>query len=954
MALVPLDEPEQPKGTLVPLDAPRPTNPILQQIISEMSPLEVGLVNVGEGMSSSYRGIKQLLGIDRQGMADNAQAMDALRSARPAASLTGQVIGAFADPVSAAIPAAKATSLLNLAKGGAIGGGLSGGLGYARPDENRAMNALIGAGAGAVAAPALGSVISRAARGRWLPIDEPAKVAPVVDDVAKVVDTPASAPMVQASDDLTTVVTPKPENKAGNINLNYINTTDDVKGLIKQIAVDNADEVEVARRGVISSDQTKEMAEALGMSADDLAKRRKGQAFNAEEAYAARTLLVQSAEDLQAAAKSAVGQGDEALAEFMQKLSRHTGIQMQVSGMTAEAGRALRQFQIVAESPAMKAQAIKNIVDRFGRENVDEIAQAVSQLDTPEQINKFARQAMKPGASKMVMEAWINALLSGPQTHVVNAISNTLTNVMQIPERAIAAGLGALRKGEKVAFSEPMAMVFGTRQGLKDGVKAALHTLKTGEALDDLSKIELSHYRAITGENLGLKGGAAKVADVVGEGIRLPGRFLASADEFFKAVASRQELSALAARKAGGDKEKIAELLANPTDEMLDAAHKAAQYVTFTKPVGKVATAVMTATNEHPYLKLVMPFVRTPVNILKFAGERTPLAMFSQAVRKDLAQGGVTRDVALARMAMGTTIGASVATMAAEGTITGGGPANPEDKAAMRNVGWQPYSIKLGDTYHAYNRFEPMGILFGLSADAAEIAKTARGEQKKELEQIPKMITAAISQNLTNKTFMRGLTDAMLSMADPDRYGDKWWLSTVGTVVPTGVSQAAATSDPILREADTALARIKSRIPGYSEDLPARRNVWGKPIEREGGVGPDILSPVYVSKEKDDPVAKEVARLKMRISMPDRRIEGERIPAEKYSEYVKTSGEMAHSILSQVVAGEGYKNAPALAKEKIFKEVVEQSRKIARVQVGLETQAIQSRVKSEVEKLNTK
>lgn len=954
MALIPIED--MPTGKLVHIDESTDANPILKEEIASMSPLDVALVNVGEQMSHTYRGIKQLLGIDEKAMAEDASAMQALRRERPVASTVGSVVGAVTDPITAAIPMAKATSLLRLAASGAASGATSGALGYAEPGESRLTNALKQAAVGSVAAPVIGSLISRASRGKWLPIreqqaaqqlaDEPAKVAAALDDVGTT-QTPSQTP---------NAVT---EAKAGNINLKYINTPDDVKAVLQKVAADNADAVEVARRGTISSGETKSMAEALGMSVDDLMKRRGGQAFNAEEAFAARTLLVESAEDLHNTAKAVAGGGDEALAEFMQKLSKHTGIQMQVSGMTAEAGRALRQFQITAESSAMKAQAIKNIVERFGRDKIEDIANAVSQLDTPEQIGKFARQAMKPGASNMVMEAWINALLSGPQTHAVNAVSNTLTNIMQIPERALAAGFGAFRKGEKVAFSEPIAMAFGTRQGLRDGVRAALQSFKTGEALDDLTKIEMTRYRNITGENLGLSGAAGKAVDVAGDFIRLPGRFLQSADEFFKGIAYRQEISALAVRKAAQEgaqdsSVRIADLLANPTDDMMEAAHKAAQYVTFTKPVGRVANAIITATNEHPYLKLIMPFVRTPVNILKFAGERTPLAVFSKAVRSEMAKGGVARDMALAKMSMGSMLGAGIAALAADGVITGGGPANPDERSALRNTGWQPYSVKIGDTYYSYSRIEPLGILFGISADAAEISKTASSDTKRDLDQIPKMVTAALSQNLTNKTFLRGLTDAMLSISDPDRYGEKWWLGLAGTVVPTGVAQAANVQDPILREAQTVMDRIKSRIPGMSEELPARRNVWGKPIEREGGVGPDIVSPFYVSKEKDDPVAKEVVRLKLRIGMPDRKIEGERIPARQYSEYVRLSGEHAHDLLANIVGTEQYKNAPVLAKERIFQEIVSQSRRMARVQLGLETQAIQERAKEMSEKAQRK
>ena len=56
------------------------------------------------------------------------------------------------------------------------------------------------------------------------------------------------------------------------------------------------------------------------------------------------------------------------------------------------------------------------------------------------------------------------------------------------------------------------------------------------------------------------------------------------------------------------------------------------------------------------------------------------------------------------------------------------------------------------------------------------------------------------------------------------------------------------------------ISNIKSRTPGYSDDLPPRRNVFGEPIVLQGGVGPDILSPIYISKESDEPIVREIIR----------------------------------------------------------------------------------------------
>ena len=167
-----------------------------------------------------------------------------------------------------------------------------------------------------------------------------------------------------------------------------------------------------------------------------------------------------------------------------------------------------------------------------------------------------------------------------------------------------------------------------------------------------------------------------------------------------------------------------------------------------------------------------------------------------------------------------------------------------------------------------------------------------------------------------------------------------------GSVVPTGVAQLARTQDPILRDAQTALEKIKSRIPGMSQDAPARRDIFGNEIRLEGGIGPDLLSPIYSSKEKNDPVANEIVRMKIRINPPQRTIAGKKMDGALYSEYSRVSGQTAHQLLTKVVDRQEYKQAPRLMKEQIIKKIFEDSRKMARVRLGIETQREQTKIET--------
>ena len=132
------------------------------------------------------------------------------------------------------------------------------------------------------------------------------------------------------------------------------------------------------------------------------------------------------------------------------------------------------------------------------------------------------------------------------------------------------------------------------------------------------------------------------------------------------------------------------------------------------------------------------------------------------------------------------------------------------------------------------------------------------------------MIVGSISQNFINKTFMRGLSDAMNAIHDPSRYGDRWVQSFGGTVVPSGVSQLARTIDPVLRKPENFIEKIKSRTPGLTSDIPPRRNTFGEIIKRwEGSFEERFLSPVKRSKEKGGFIEKEapihISNVKIKI-----------------------------------------------------------------------------------------
>lgn len=762
-----------------------------------------------------------------------------------------------------------------------------------------------------------------------------------------------TAPMPMAAEAIQP--TPKPEeissvekNKAGNINLNNINSTEDIKNVIRQTAAKNQNFTD-ARRGVLSLKDIEDLAPALGVSSEHLDSRKIGQAWSAEDLVGARKLLYDSAENVFEKSKNISGADDRTLADFQEAITKHHAIQEQVSGLTAEAGRALTSFRIKVGDPN-QAAAIKKIIDSSGgREKIEDIGRMIAAINDSDQLSKFLNEIRKPTTMDKLKEVWINGLLSGPQTHVSNFLSNSVTAAMQLPETALASAMGAFRKGERVYPGEVGAKLFGLVQGVRDGARAGVQAFKMEAPSDLSSKVEIPRQNAISG--------------VKGQLIRLPGRLLMSSDEMFKAMNARSELGAQAvmtAKKEGLSglalSQRVSELIANPTDKMVDAAHEFAKYQTFTSDLSPRMANISRIINDPtaPYLKFVVPFFKTPTNIVKYALERTPAAVLGSEMRANLLgrNGPRAADLARSRLVLGTSIAGAVVSYALDGVITGGGPVDPGKRNVLLASGWQPYSIKIGNKYYSYARIEPISTIFGLASDMIDIGNKISHD---DTEKLGNTIAIAIAKDLTNKTFLGGIGDALDSLSDPDRYGANWVNKLAGSIVPAGAAQLNRIPDPTLRQAKSLIDTIKSRTPGYSQDVAPRRDIFGEPIKYQGGPLVRGVSPIAQSEISKDPVRMELTRLDMSIRPPANKIKDIELSPQQYDKLQVTVGNLAKRLLDNLINSEKWPNIPDGIKKDLIQKSFEQANSFGRISLQSQDPLLLQKVlNSKIDTIKTK
>lgn len=782
------------------------------------------------------------------------------------------------------------------------------------------------------------------------------------------------------------------------INFARIDTPDDVKAVMQNMADAFKPDVDAARRGAKTTFKQMELDAQHVNAWETLKQRRVGEPLNAEQSIAARQLWATSADKLTEMAKKAAATGSEAdLFAFRKMMATHQTIQAEVIAARTETARALASWRIPTGSGAERFMEIDNaLMGNGGKEMARDMAQRVASLADNGMImelDKFVEKSAWAKGRDAMLEAWINALLSGPKTHLVNMISNTSVLFQQMYERKTAAKIAEfLGDADSVAMGEATAQYAGMVNGYRDAVRYAAKSFKTGESGFGLNKVELPTANAISSEALGMssQGFLGRSVDVLGSAINLPSRGLAAADEFFKTIGYRMELNAQALRKATQDlnagliepdqlKQRIVEIIENPPADVRLASIDQATYQTFTKTPGDLAKLIQKAKGKYPGLNLILPFVRTPANIMNYTFERTPFAPLFKQFRADIAAGGARRDLALARMSTGSAIMLVAADMAMSDQITGKGPSSPAERNALLRTGWQPYSVKVGDRYYAYNRLDPLGMTLGLSADMVEIlANDDYGvEKEKSMEELAVATSMAIANNAMSKTYLSGVSDLMNAMSDPERYGEGFFQRLAGSVVPTGVAEVTRMQDPYMREAQSMVEAMQKRTPGLSEGLPVRRNLWGEPVTYQSGLGVmyDAFSPIYSRSKKPSPIDEAILEHEMNINMPNKKmsIDGVSVNLEHYpgaySRFVQLAGNEAKHIaydnkgakdfLNSVVSGESAtyshvynmrSDGPDGGKYFYVREIIQDYRELAKRQLLKEFPEI----KDEIEEKTTR
>lgn len=628
-------------------------------------------------------------------------------------------------------------------------------------------------------------------------------------------------------------------------------------------------------------------------------------------------------------------------------------INEQKLSISSNVARSQRLAGKTGQSPIIEDlnNAIKDVESFDGSPEVliDQIARA-GDSDIKNVLNYVAKNK----TWNVLNEVWINALLSNPKTHIINLSSN-LTNVFIRPlEKMVGSRLSStlLENPEKVAKlrlegERALSTYVGLRRHLTDAtryMKLAFNkedTILSKRGKLDIPDKAIQKRKLIKDPDTGLfkevldnESTSGKIINKIGKAVRVPTRFLNAEDEFFRQITYRTELEKQGvdlAIKQGKSRTKIVatdlktkkpitefdQAVSDYFDEGFDEfgtatnpeAMRKADENTYTQELDGIFEYVQNMTNKFPIMKQIIPFVRTPANLMLNVVDRTPLGFMRKNFRDDFIGRNGTERMAQARggMATGTVLLTLGSILHREGIITGSqgqlageGYTKSQDLRNLRkNTGALPYAFRYFDEesgkhkYVQFGRFDPFGAFFGMIADYNEMYDKLSEEDMRRVGGNMLILMAkqggdagdylsmgtkianfgsaswsALSRNLVSKTYLKGLADFMEVLTSDDT--SKWQNyknSKIGSFYPNVFAKLV--NDPFYKDTKSIFDEVKKRTGlGEVED---KYDFRGNKLRIQGSDTQrfinGLFNPFNTATEQEDPVASEILRLGVNMPM---------------------------------------------------------------------------------------
>ena len=760
-----------------------------------------------------------------------------------------------------------------------------------------------------------------------------------------------------------------------NIKTDNFHVEADIQTSYNKVATLFKDDVKAAKGDIpLTREKIKVLAEEHGLSVKDIVEMNAGQPIFPHQIKSFKFHIAQSLEKIDKLTKAFQG-GDKSVSTELRKeiaLAGHLIPKFESIGTTSS--NMLREFKL---DPDLNLKLIKQVGNTLEElpvgANMEQLVEALSTLPKTLKAKNIFTRTMSTG-SDMFREAWIAGMVAGTKTLLaVNPLGNLNLLMFGFQERAIARGISMVFTGGKkgVAPHEAQYLAYGMINSVREAAEVAGKTLKSGIQDPQFSKFAIP--KALSSENVNLSSIKNEVAqnylkkgiDALGWTIRTPFNVLGATDDFFKVLNTRGHLYSLGARKAfknGLTPESddfikaVAEVVNNPTPALKKEAIDFGHYQTFTNELNKdrgfieAAGAQITEfANEHLLAKIIAPFSRIATNITKYTLEHTPMAFLMHDFNMSMKAGGSQKQLAFAKIALGSMYGGLFAYLASAGLISGNYPTGSLTQSRLKTeAGFPKNAFNIGGKAHPFRRVDVIGSHMAAAADIVEMSETLDNDS---LGELATGLSVMISDNILSKSYLTGVADVMEVLLGKKN------ASTVlqrfaGTLFPfsSAVRELARAIDPTEREINPNAGIWESFRDGFIKGKPFLKDLYLLP--KRGFFGEVIKRERYFDtmNQQDNPALNALIEFEAKVAFkPSRFIAGSKqarlrpptsadgieLSNEQYDKLrenfgiIEIGGLVVREAIEQIITQPVFKNASKAQKAGILESIVHTYRSVA-------------------------
>lgn len=678
-------------------------------------------------------------------------------------------------------------------------------------------------------------------------------------------------------------------------------------------------------------------------------------------------------------------------ADYLVAMSKYKALTESILGNQAEVGRALAMVRALQVS-RRKIEDLNTLLSEISGNNVSGFSDEATFMRFAQQVQALLSTGNTPGATAMVRKItkpyWWQyiltfrhaSMLSGMGTHAKNFNDSAIMISRLVEEKALASiGEYAVRRplralGKDVeqgaTLSELLAHGYGLTKALFDN-----QTWKnTWDAFME------GHGNRMYSARIEMQD--ARFPGKVGKAINFVSDALYAGDTFFRAFHDNAHMYALGVREAhkqgfsGSEAfQEGSSIAANADLAMIKEASRLTDEVLLVDAPSALSSWAERIKTIRPNMSageqfvafagnMLFPFLRVTDRLLWQALRRSPFAIFDKNSQADFAAGGARRDTAIARALMGTALIAHYWEMAGgaseqeEGSIQGQGPQNYQKQQALEGGGFRENAVIEDGQYVDATALNLSWVPWDIDNNVAAGVATLRqrydagvadeGEVSAGLWASARAFMSLLgsqvyADNLSMYTSL--FTEGRNPEEDTNQFAD-FAGNVASQFVPAAVRQYnQQVNDPIKRVTtgegsamDRIYGRVASAIPGLSEDLPARRSVYGDTMPQGRSTSgmsnyTDILQD-DVSRELS---AVERASSEVVVSGAPASFQHEgarvKLTAEQRQEWQRYQGEYLRAYMGEWVASPEWRAMPMEEKTTTVREIREWAYKYAKQQM---------------------